>query len=108
VLIRLTAYSWGCCARTQGGTFTLANVSAGSVLINVQAADWGKPSHRLLSSLRILQVTQETIVSTFVVMPPSGVAETANLTFAESYQTTYQDWASTTAGTIDFYKLLSN
>jgi len=90
------------------GTFTLANVSAAKRVLITFRRRLGQTKSSSSQLLRILQVTQELLLSTFVVYAPSGVAETANLTFAESYQTTYPRLGKYHCRYYRFYKLLSN
>lgn len=91
--------------RTQGGTFTLSNVSAASGVNNVQAGS-GANQVIVFSAATNTTGNSGTIVKYLCSYAPTGVGETSNLTFAESYQTTYQDWASTTAGTVDYTSYL--
>jgi len=91
--------------RTQGGTFTLANVSAASGVNNVQAAS-GANQVIVFSAPTNTTGNSGTIVKYLCSYAPTGVGETSNLTFAESYQTTYKDWASTTAGVVDYTSYL--
>jgi hypothetical protein len=91
--------------RTQGGTFTLSNVSAASGVNNVQAAS-GANQVIVFSAPTNTTGNSGTIVKYLCSYAPTGVLETANLTFAESYQTTYKDWASTSGGSVDYTSYL--
>jgi hypothetical protein len=88
-------------ARTQGGTFTLSNVSAAAGVNNVQAAS-GANQVIVFSAPTNTTGNSGTIVKYLCTYDPVGVDETSSMTFAEGYRTSYLDWESTTSGSIDF------
>jgi hypothetical protein len=87
--------------RSQGGTFTLSTVSAASGVNNVQAAS-GANQVIVFSAPTNTTGNSGTIVKYLTSYDPTGVDESANLTFAESYRTSYLDWESTSAGSVDY------
>lgn len=91
--------------RSQGGTYTLNTVSAAAGVNNVQAAT-GANQVIVFTAPSGTTGNSGTIVKYLCSYAPTTVNETANLTFAESFQTTYKDWASTTAGVIDYTSYL--
>jgi hypothetical protein len=92
-------------ARTQGGTFSLANVSAASGVNNVQAAS-GANQVIVFSAPTNTTGNSGTIVKYLCTYDATGVNETTSMTFAESYRTSYLDWETTTAGSVDFISYL--